>query len=59
MGFAITLIMNYFGYLHLTPMGSLGITNLGTAVFFNGLLSSGGVWLLNTIQDAFEKGFHK
>ncbi len=59
MGFAVTLIMNYFGYLHLTPMGSLGITNLGAAVFFNGLLSSAGVWLLNTFQDALERGFHK
>ena len=59
MGFAVTLIMNYFGYLHLTPMGSLGITNLGLAVFLNGLLASAGVWLFNTVQDALEQGFYK
>ena len=27
--------------------------------FLNGLLSSAGVWVLNTIQDAFEQGFYK
>jgi hypothetical protein len=59
MGFAMTLIMNYFGYLSLTPIGSLGITNLFLVTFFNGLLSAGGVWLLNSIQDAFEQGFFK
>lgn len=59
MGFAITLIMNYFGYLNLTPVGSLGITSLPLVVFLNGLLASGGVWLINSIQDAFEQGFHK
>ena len=59
MGFALTLIMNYFGYLNLTPFGSMGMTNLFLSTFLNGLLSAGGVWFLNTIQDAFEKGFHK
>ena len=59
MGFAITLIMNYFSYLNLTPIGSLGITNLGVAVFLNGLLASAGVWILNSFQDALERGFHK
>ena len=58
-GFAITLIMNHYGYLHLTPIGSLGISNLGLAVFLNGLLSSGSVWILNTIQEALEGGFYK
>lgn len=59
MGFAVTLIMNYFGYITLTPIGSLGITNLGLVVFLNGLLASAGVWLCNTIQDALERGFYK
>jgi hypothetical protein len=40
-------------------MGSLGITNLGLAVFLNGLLTSAGVWLFNTVQDALEQGFYK
>jgi hypothetical protein len=59
MGFAITYIMNYFGYLSLTPIGSLGIENLYLVMFLNGLLSSAGVWLLNTLQDALERGFFK
>jgi len=59
MGFAITLIMNQFGYLALTPIGSLGIDNLFLVVFLNGLVASAGVWLINTIQDALERGFFK
>ena len=59
MGFAITLIMNYFGYLTLTPVGSLGVQNLWLVVFLNGLLSGGSVWLVNTVQSCFEDGFHK
>jgi len=59
MGFALTLIMNHFGYLNLTPFGSLGMTNLLLVTFLNGLLSAGGVWFVNTIQDAFERGFYK
>ena len=59
MGFAITLIMNYFGYLNLTPIGSIGIEHLGLATFLNGLLASAGVWIINTIQDALERGFFK
>lgn len=59
MGFAISLIMTVNGYGHLTPVGSLGINNLYLMTFLNGLLATGGVWLINTIQDAFERGFHK
>ena len=55
MGFAITLIMNYFGYEELTPMGQLGVTNLPLMTFLNGLLSAGGVWLIHTLQEHFEK----
>jgi hypothetical protein len=55
MGFAITLIMNHFGYLHLTPIGSLNIDNLALVVFLNGLLSSAGVWLTHTLQEALER----
>lgn len=59
MGFAITLIMNYFGYSKLTPMGELGVDNLYLMTFLNGLLAAAGVWLVNTVQDAFERGFYK
>jgi hypothetical protein len=59
MGFAISFIMYYLGYANLTPMGSLGVTNLYLMVFLNGLLSAAGVWLTHTIQEAFERAFTK
>ena len=59
MGFAITVIMGYFGHINLTPMGSIGIENIYLIIFLNGLLASAGVWLLNTVQDALERGFFK
>lgn len=54
-GFAITIILNYFGFAQLTPMGSIGIHHLGLMVFINGLLSGGGVWLTHTLQEALER----
>jgi len=59
MGFTISALMIYMGFANLTPMGAMGITNIGLAIFLNGLLASGGVWLVNTLQDALEGGFHK
>lgn len=59
MGFAISLILSHFGYAKLTPMGQLGVDNVFLMVFLNGLLSAAGVWLVNTVQDAFERGFFK
>ncbi len=55
MGFVLTLIYDYFGYANLTPIGSIGIDNIYVMTFLNGLLSSSGVWLINTIQDALER----
>jgi hypothetical protein len=57
MGFAVSGIMLYFGYGKLTPMGSLGIVNPYLIVFFNGLISAAGVWLIHTVQEAFERAF--
>jgi hypothetical protein len=59
MGFAITLVFNYFGYLTLTPIGSLGITDLYLVVVLNGFISSTGVWLIHTLQEALERAFEK
>lgn len=59
MGFAVTLIFNYLGYVNLTPMGELGMTDIKGLVFFNGLIAAAGVWLVHTIQDALERGFFK
>lgn len=59
MGFAISYILIHFGYSNLTPMGSYGITNVYLSVFLNGLLSTGGVWLIHTLQEALERAFVK
>ncbi len=55
MGFALTLIYNYFGYANLTPIGSLGVDNIYLMTFLNGLLCGAGVWLINTVQDALDR----
>lgn len=57
MGFAISAILSYFGYANLTPIGSIGVENVYLMVFLNGLLATGGVWLIHTIQEAFERAF--
>lgn len=57
MGFAVSAIMSYFGYASLTPIGSIGVENVYLLVFLNGLLSTGGVWLIHTVQEAFERAF--
>ena len=57
MGFAISAILFYFGYQNLTPMGSLGVTNVYLMVFLNGLVSTAGVWLIHTAQEALERAF--
>jgi hypothetical protein len=59
MGFAISAILTYFGYAKLTPMGVYGIQNIGLMIFMNGLLSTAGVWLLHTLQEALERAFTK
>ena len=59
MGFAISAIMTYFNYQNLTPMGSLGITNLSLLIFLNGLVATAGVWLTHTLQEALERAFTK
>ncbi len=59
MGFAISGILAYFGYQNLTPMGSIGITNLPLLIFLNGLVATGGVWLTHTLQEALERAFIK
>jgi hypothetical protein len=59
MGVAITVILNYFGYPNLTPMGSLGVNNLYLMIFFNGLFSSAVTWLVHTFQETLERAFSK
>lgn len=57
MGFIISTIFIYFGYIELTPVGSMGVDNIYLVVFFNGLLSAGGVWLIHTFQETLERVF--
>lgn len=59
MGFTISIIMTYFGYAKLTPMGYYGVENIYLMVFLNGLLSTAGVWLFHTLQEALERAFVK
>jgi hypothetical protein len=55
MGFAITLIMAFFGYGKLTPMGSLGVENIYLMTFLNGLLAAAGVWVIHQLVEALER----
>ena len=57
MGFVISILFAYFGYADLTPVGSMGITNMYLLIFLNGLLSAGGVWLIHTFQEFLERAF--
>ena len=57
MGFAISLIFIYFGYINLTPVGYMGVTDIYLVVFLNGLVSAGGVWLIHTFQETLERAF--
>ena len=50
MGFAISAIMLYTG---ITP--PIVSDNTYVTIFFNGLLSTGGVWLTHTLQESLEK----
>lgn len=54
MGFAISTILIYFGVA--TP---LNIHLTGLNIFMHGLLAAGGVWLLHTVQETFERAFQK
>lgn len=58
MGFVISGILTYFGHKNLTPFGSIGVENLYVLTFLNGLVSTGGVWLIHTIQESFERSHH-
>ena len=52
MGFAITTILILTG--NPTPFTT---NNTLLTIFLHGLFSTGGVWLIHTIQEAFERAF--
>lgn len=54
MGFAVSIIYMKFGMV--LPLTS---NNTLTTIFLHGLLSTGGVWILHTLQEALERAFTK
>ena len=54
-GFILSSIFIYFGYV--TPMSMYGVTNIPLIIFLDGCFTSGSVWLMHTIQEAFERAF--
>lgn len=57
MGFVISYLLFRIGHLNITPWGTYGLNDTFLIIFLNGLLSGGGVWLIHTIQEAFERAF--
>ena len=53
MGFVISALLIFTK--NPTP---LSINNPYLCIFLHGLLSTGGVWLTHTIQEAFERAFN-
>jgi hypothetical protein len=54
-GFLSTFVMIKLNYGHLTPCGSIGVNNEPLMIFFNGLFTSGSVWLIHNLEEMFER----
>jgi hypothetical protein len=54
-GFTMSFILGYLGYVNITPYGSLGLDNIYLRIYLDGCLTSGVVWLIHTLQEYFEK----
>ena len=54
-GGILSFVFNYYGYS--TPFLTYGVTCLPLIIFLDACFSSGAVWLLHTIQEAFERAF--
>jgi hypothetical protein len=52
-GFVLSFLFSILGLY--TPMASYGLDIMPLNVFLDGCLMSGGVWLIHTIQEYFEK----
>lgn len=55
-GFVLSFLFLSFGYQ--TPMYNYGVDYLPLAVFLDGCLTSGGVWLIHTLQECLERAFY-
>lgn len=54
-GFFISIGAHITGLLQFSPFASLGLNIPMLAIFLDGCLASGSVWLLHTLQEHFEK----
>jgi hypothetical protein len=54
-GFILSFIFMIMGYQ--SPMSLYGIDNPFLRVFLDGCLTSGGVWIIHNIEEAFERAF--
>jgi len=52
-GFVLSVLFVTLGLY--TPMASYGLDIMPLTVFLDGCLMSGGVWILHTLQEYFEK----
>jgi hypothetical protein len=52
-GFVLSFLFSMLGLY--TPMASYGLNIMPLNVFLDGCLMSGGVWLIHTIQEYFER----
>jgi hypothetical protein len=52
-GFVLSFLFSMLGLY--TPMASYGLNIMPLNVFLDGCLMSGGVWLIHTIQEFFER----
>jgi len=54
-GFLLSTIGYLLSYPVLSPMLHYGVDIFYLAIFLDGMLASGSVWLIHTIQEFFEK----
>lgn len=54
-GFIISMSAHLTGLLQFSPFASLGLNIPMFAIFLDGCLASGSVWLVHTLQEYFER----
>lgn len=54
-GFFISIGAHVTGLLQFSPNASMGLNIPFLAIFLDGCLASGGVWLVHTLQEHFER----
>lgn len=54
-GFFISIGAHYTGLIQFSPFGSMGLDIPLIAIFLDGCLASGTVWLVHTLQEKLER----